>query len=246
MKPFSALCAAAGMAVVCAASASAQEAPLDLNGVWQATTGLAYTPNIRPSDRQHPPLKGEYAELYERRVAAAERGEPEGDPTANCVPQGMPRIMTMPFPMEITQAKDRMLIYAEWNMAVRRIYLDGRDFPPADELDPSYYGYSIGRWVGNELHVETRGLRDDTVLDASGIPKTDAMIVKERFYQPDPDTLHDEITLTDEKAFSRPWTVTKVYKRRPHFTIMEYFCLENNRNPVDEDGVTRTILLGND
>lgn len=247
MARISGAASAVALALACVGGAAhaAAPSPPDLNGVWKATTGLAYTPNIRPSDKQTPPLKGDYAKTYARRVAAADMGMPEGDPTAACIPQGMPRMMTMPFPMEITQTPNRMVVYAEWNMSVRRIYLDGRPFPSAEVLDPSYYGYSIGRWEGAELVVETRGLRDDTVLDASGIPHSDALVIKERIRLVDRDTLHDEITLEDEKALSRPWTVTKVYKRAPDLTIMEYVCNENNRNPVDANGVTQTILQGN-
>lgn len=214
----------------------------NLNGIWRITNGGgSFIPN---GEKITAPLKGEYATVYAERRAAAARGTPIGDPTASCLPQGMPRFMNAIMPLEITQTPDRIVIYAEWNMQVRRIYLDGRSFPPADELDPTFNGYSIGRWEKDELVVETRGLRGDTTFDGSGLPHSDALVVHERLKLVDPETLHNVMTVEDSKAFTHPWTVTKIYKRAPTFTIIEYVCMENNRNPIGEDGVTGFIHPG--
>jgi len=213
----------------------------DLTGIWISQGGIGWTPGIAPGRGQNPPLTPAYARLFEQHLADAARGKPTGDPTAACLPPGMPRIMTMTYPMEITLGPDRIMIYAEWDEQVRRIFTDGRPLPT--DADPTYNGESVGHWEGNFLLATTFGLRSDTNLEASGLPKSDKTIVYERIWLADDDTLRDEITLVDPIAFTRPWTVTKTYKRAPpDFKLMPYVCLENNRNPIAPDGSIRVIL----
>jgi len=213
----------------------------DLTGIWINQGGIGWTPGIPPGRGQNPPLTPAYAKIFERHLADADRGRPTGDPTAACLPPGMPRIMTMTYPMEITMGTDRIMIYAEWDEQVRRIFTDGR--PLSTNPDPTYNGESAGHWEGNFLLATTFGLRQETNLEASGLPKSDKAIAYERIWLADDDTLRDEITLVDPVAFTRPWTVTKTYKRAPpDFTLMPYVCLENNRNPIAPDGSIRVIL----
>lgn len=215
--------------------------PRDLNGLYYATTGFSYTPNNPRGGKQHPPLTPEYAKIYADRVASADAGHPTGDPTANCLPQGMPRFMNMPFGFEIIQTPKQINFSSEWNEQTRRIYMDGRGHPA--DLEPSYNGHSVGHWEGDTLVVETVGLRADTVLDASGIPHSDITKVIERIHFVDAVTLHADVTIIDPKAFTIDWTVTKIYKLQAHGgELKEYICLENNRNPVNAAGVTTTIL----
>jgi len=224
-----------------AAPVGPSKTPRDLNGIYYATTGFAYTPSLPRGAKQYPPLTPEYAKIYAEHVAAAEAGRPTGDPTANCLPQGMPRFMNMPFGFEIIQTPKQINFTSEWNEQTRRIYMDGRGHPA--DLEPSYNGHSIGHWEGDTLVVETVGMRADTVLDASGIPHSDITRVVERIYFVDAVTLHADITIFDRKAFTKDWTVTKIYKLQPPGGgLKEYICLENNRNPVNEKGETTTIL----
>ncbi len=149
--------------------------------------------------------------------------------------------MTMTYPMEITMGPDHVMIFAEWEEQVRRIFTDGR--PLDDDPDPTFNGQSAGHWEGNILLATSLGFRGDTNLEVSGLPKSDKAIAYERLWLADDDTLRDEFTLVDPVAFAKPWTVTKTYKRAPPgFKIMEYVCLENNRNPVDANGATQVIV----
>jgi hypothetical protein len=213
----------------------------DFNGIWINQGGIGWTPGIPPGAAQNPPLTAEYAKIFQQHLANAAAGNPTGDVTAGCLPPGMPRIMTMTYPMEITMGPDRVMIYAEWQEQVRRIFTDGRPLPADPE--PTFYGESAGHWEGDVLVSTSFGFRADTNLEASGLPKSDKAIAYERIWLADDDTLRDEFTLVDPVAYTRPWTVTKTYKRAPpDFRLMPYVCLENNRNPIGPDGKTQVIL----
>jgi len=213
----------------------------DLTGIWINQGGIGWTPGIPPGRGQKPPLTPAYAQIFEKHLADAAAGRPTGDPTAACLPPGMPRIMTMTYPMEITMGPDRIMIYAEWDEQVRRIFIDGRPLP--DDPDPTYNGESVGHWKGDFLLSTAYGFRADTNMEASGLPKSDKAIAYERIWLADDDTLRDEFTLVDPVALRRPWTVTKTYKRAPPgFKLMPYVCLENNRNPIAPDGSIQAIL----
>jgi hypothetical protein len=216
----------------------------DFTGIWLNQGGIGWTPGKPPGLGQNPPLTPKYQQIFNTHQANAAAGKPTGDITANCLPQGMPRIMTMTYPMEVSMAPDHVKIYAEWMEQTRRIYTDGRPLDP--EPDPTFYGQSVGHWEGNVLVSTAFGFHPDTNLEASGLPKSDKMIAYERFWLADDDTLRDEITLVDPNALTKPWTVTKTYKRAPPgFKLMAYVCLENNRNPIAADGSIQAILKGN-
>jgi hypothetical protein len=213
----------------------------DLSGIWINQGGIGWTPGVPPGARQKPPLTPTYAKRFQQDLANAARGKPTDDPTSSCLPPGMPRLMTMTYPMEITVGPDRVMIYGEWDEQVRRIFTDGRPLDP--NPDPTFNGQSTGHWEGNFLTATTFGLRLETNLESSGLPKSDKMIVYERIWLADDDTLRDEVTLVDPVALSKPWTVTKTYKRAPpDFTLLPYVCLENNRNPIGPDGSSQAVL----
>ena len=221
------------------------KSPRDLAGIWINQGGIGWEPGVPPGKLQDPPLSPKYEKIFQQYLADAAAGRPTGDPTANCLPPGMPRVMTMTYPMEITMGPDRVLIYAEWDSQVRRIFTDGR--PLDTDPDPTYNGQSVGHWQGNVLLSTAFGFRDDTNMESSGLPKSDKSIAYERIWLADDDTLRDEFTLVDPVGFAKPWTVTKTYKRAPPgFELEEYVCLENNRNPVDASGATQVILKSGD
>jgi hypothetical protein len=221
------------------------KSPRDLTGIWINQGGIGWTPGIPPGKGQNAPLSPAYAKIFATHLADAAAGRPTGDPTANCLPPGMPRIMTMTYPMEITMGTDRIMIYAEWDEQVRRIFTDGRPLPV--DPDPTYNGESVGHWEGNFLLSTAYGFKLDTNMESSGLPKSDKAIAYERIWLADDDTLRDEFTLVDPVALVKPWTVTKTFKRAPaDFEIEPYVCLENNRNPTAPDGSIRAILQSGD
>jgi hypothetical protein len=148
----------------------------------------------------------------------------------------MPRMMMAYEPMEIIVTPEITYIPVALNNEFRRIYTDGRDWPK--EESPSFSGYSIGKWVDEDgdgrydtLEIETRGLKGPRIFDPSGIPlhKDNQTVVKERMFsdKADPNILRDEITTIDH-ALTRPWTITRSYKRDRNPTWVEFACAEAN------------------
>jgi hypothetical protein len=210
----------------------------DLKGQW-------ITPNIgkdAPWDPAKPPGRGqgapltpEYQAIFEQTLARrAESGL--GEP-ASCIPPGMPRTMVVYEPMEIIAMPDTTYMMLAHMGEFRRIYTDGRKFP--EEIEPSYSGFSIGTWEDTDgdgrfdtLVVETRGMKGSRTFDSSGIPlhKDNETVVKERIWldKTDPNLLHDEVTTIDN-ALTRPWTVTRSYRRDREAEWIEFVCSEDNR-----------------
>jgi hypothetical protein len=151
----------------------------------------------------------------------------------------MPPMMTAYEPLEIIVLPEITYILIDHiHDSHRRIYTDGRDWP--NEVEPAYTGYSIGKWTDEDgdgrydvLEAETRHIKGPRAYDASGLPlhRDDQTVVKERIYldKADSNILHDEITVIDN-ALTRPWIVTKTYRRNPNPRPewQEYVCAENN------------------
>jgi hypothetical protein len=121
---------------------------------------------------------------------------------------------------------------------VRRILLN-RPQKKNDEVDPSFYGHSVGRWNGDTLVVETVGIKED--VRYQNVPHSSAMRITERIRLAQPNVLWDEITIEDPDTLEKPWTFTFAYRRMPDYTLLEYIC-EDNREYIDEKGLQRMRL----
>jgi hypothetical protein len=210
----------------------------DWKGVW----GNYGSRNIDPTTESgafqpNAPLNPEYAKRYQDYLAAVKAGKPRGD--IGCLPEGPPRIMRSPYPMEVVVTPEQTWILAEFKHEIRRIYTDGRKAPA--DLDPTYEGYSTGHWEGDTLVFDTVGLKAGTV-DSGGIEHSDALTLHERMRRVSADTLEDVITMTDPKVFTKPWTVTRQYKMHKDWEIKEFTCEENDRNPINASGQTGVTL----
>jgi hypothetical protein len=221
-------------------------------GQWQKIGGVQWDPSKKLGRDEAPPLKPQYQALFEASLADQANGGQGNDPTFTCIPPGMPRAMTVVFPMEIIVMPDTTYIIIEYDNQVRRIYTDGRPWPKDSE--PAFAGYSIGQWTDmdasgrfNTLEVETRGMKGPRSFDASGIPlhEDNQTVVKERIYldKDNKDLLHDEVTTIDN-ALIHPWTVLKSYRREHNPIWYDYNCPEGNHHVrigkenyyVSEDG----------
>lgn len=210
-------------AIASGAAAQAAETPPDFSGVY-APVGLAggRSPVIAP-------LQPEYKARWEEIVRMRDEGSPEfRDNVLLCLPPGMPYMMDVFYLMDITQVKDRMLITTEWNDAIRRIYLDGRKPTEDDLLDPTYAGFSTGRWEGDTLVINTVALRDDTPLDVNLAPHSDETTIEERIRMTEPGVLENRITVTDPKALTEPWQFVRTYRQvsYPNDQLREFACAE--------------------
>ena len=217
----------------------------DFTGVWEATLGGggaargagaapaagrgAAPAAARGGTPAGPQLTPEYAAKRDALRALAR----EDNESANCLPPGMPGIMTQPYPMEFLLTPGKVTIVIEAYTQVRHIYTDGRKLP--EDPDEKFFGTSIGHWEGDTLVVETVGFSPLTQL-AAGIPHSDSMKILERFRLSDPDTMTIETTITDPKALTAPYTSSRTLKRHRNWTIAEYVCEENNHNFVDASG----------
>jgi hypothetical protein len=210
----------------------------DIGGQWRRPPGIANQFDIsKPQGRaQEVPLTPEYQAIFEAGLADQRAGGQGNDPTYICIPDGMPRVMNVIFPMEIVITPKTTYMMIEYLTQLRRIYTDGRDWPK--DFEPSFTGYSIGKWTDadanghyNTLEVETRLLKGPRTYDPSGAPlhPDNGSIVKERIYldKADRNVLHDDITTTDH-ALTRPWTVNKRYVRVNNPIWVESSCAEGN------------------
>ena len=158
------------------------------------------------------------------------------DPEGFCLPPGGPRSMGTPYPAEIIQNRDRIIIIFEGGAHVwREIHMDGRELPPIEDLNPTYFGYSVGHYEdgGDTLVVETQGFNERTWLNFDGTMHTNALRTLERFSRPNRDRLHYEATIIDPEAYSEPWTVAWDIPWSEGAELQEYVCQENNKFLLD-------------
>ena len=195
----------------------------DLNGVWQRP----YVPDMSRNARDQQgagelPFTPWGAEKFKSYDAS------KFDYTGYCLPQGLTRSMNSPFPIEIFQTAKRVaVLYEAWNV-FHVIPTDGRGHPK--NLDPTWMGTSVGRWDGDTLVVDTIGFNGKTNLDTVGHPHSDQMRASERFTRTDDKHIQYEVTIDDPKTYTKPWKNTRTFTLRPDWEVMEYSCMENNKD----------------
>lgn len=194
----------------------------DWQGVWSTARG-------KDPEPQFTPAAAKAKAAYE---AAQAKGENLQVPAANCVPDGMPRIMRL-YPIEFLFTPGRVTIGIETYSQTRRIYTDGR--PPPEDPDPAFNGNSVGHWEGDTLVVDTVGLNNQNSI-ARGVRMTDQTRIRERIRLEAPDRLVDEVTVTDPALLTAPWTYRQAYERHRDWDMREYICQENNHDAADAAG----------
>jgi hypothetical protein len=204
----------------------------DFSGVWERGGGGGFG---RGGGSPLSPTP-EYAAL---RDASRAGGAGGGGQMANCLPPGMPGIMSQPYPMEFLLTPGKVTIVIEAFTQVRHIYTDGRRLP--EYPDPTFFGTSIGRWEGDTLVVESIGF-NDLVTIGGGLPHSDRMKITERIRLDENDRMQIETTITDPLALTEPYVTNATFARHRDWTIAEYVCQENNRNYVDSAGLDGIIL----
>jgi hypothetical protein len=146
------------------------------------------------------------------------------DPEIKCYLPGVPRATYMPYPFQIVQSATQIFIAYEYAGAVRNIYLKDPGPPPLD----SWMGQSFGRWDGDTLVVDVKGLNDQTWFDRAGNFHSDALHVVERYKRTSPDVISYEATIEDPAVFTRPWKMSMVLYRRQekNAQLLDFKCVE--------------------
>jgi hypothetical protein len=207
----------------------------DLSGIWQLEAACppeccADYPaapeflNIAAKLKGGLPYQSWAADLVEKRAADLGRDDPVG----RCRPAGALRLLTFPPPRKILHLPKLIVILSERDVTYRQIFTDGRPLPK--DPDPSFNGFSTGRWQGDQLIVETIGFREGIWLDRKGNFITEAAKMIERFHRVNYGRLEIEVTIDDPKAYTKPWTIKLNQLIQLDTELLDYYCLDNEKD----------------
>jgi hypothetical protein len=154
-------------------------------------------------------------------------------PLSHCLPEGMPLVEMAPAPYKIIQTPGLMLMLYERDTTFRQVHTDGRKLP--DDPQPSWLGYSVGKWDGDSLVVESNGFNDRGWLDARGHTHSEALRLTERFHRVDFGHMELRLTLDDPKTYTRPFTIQVKQRLVPDSDLLESFCSENEKDASHTD-----------
>jgi hypothetical protein len=218
----------------------------DLTGVWRAEpapfeflktvladglNGLGEDPPSKYFLNILADFKPDEAPMHPEAAAAfAKRAQTMGggSPLTRCLPAGVPMGDLVPIPIKLVQTPGLLMMLYEHDNSFRQIFTDGRKHPV--DPQPSWLGYSVGKWEGDTLVVDTMGFNDQSWLDAFGHAHSDAMRVTERFRRRDFGHLDVQITVDDPKTFTKPFTIKVTELLVPDTDLLESFCAENEKD----------------
>jgi hypothetical protein len=245
---------ATGQPILDAPTPRLPDGKVDFSGLWTRAAGdgrgrgrgQAATPPPPPAAGTPPlatfgdigtnmpgglPLQPWAVELKKQRMALNSKDNPD----ANCLPMGITQFHQQPQPREIIQTPRRILIMYEANYGLRQIFMDGRALPKQGDPVASWYGYSVGRWEGDTLVVETNNLRgaesgpSDGWLDVRGSPYSEQAKFTERFSRPNFGRLEIDVTVDDPKGYTKPFTVRINQQIMVDTELIEFICNENQQ-----------------
>jgi hypothetical protein len=218
----------------------------DISGLWQtdaappemldrlipgATNGAGEEPlsqyyinilsDFKPGET---PMRPEAAVLFQERLQAFSNVSP----LSHCLPIGMPLVEMAPAPYKIIQMRGMTVMLYERDTTFRQVYTDGRKLP--DDPQPSWLGYSVGKWDGDSLVVETAGFNDRGWLDARGHTHSEALHLTERFHRLDFGHMEVQLTIDDPKTYTRPFTIQLKQRLIADSDLLESFCAENEKD----------------
>jgi hypothetical protein len=207
----------------------------DFTGVW---AGPGFSHKVGPNDTDTPTV----IRFDAKKMAPFKPGgQPllkplsgdtlKDDPTALCLPNGMPRQIFSPYAQQWIQAPGTMVIHYEYMHFFRTIPTDGRPHPK--DVEPTWMGDSVARWDGDTLVIDTIGLKEwvlDATHDENGSRwHSDALHLIERLRYIDPMTVSYQVTVDDPKIFTAPWSEDYQMKLHPTWRLYEFVCEENDR-----------------
>ena len=193
----------------------------DLTGVWMGTTKymINIAADLKPEEMPFQPWA---AAEYKRRRDT----ESKDDPSAQCLPLALPlrNTITSPFKLINVAGFESIILLFE-GQRPRQIFMDGRALPTSPI--PSWDGYSVGKWEGDDLVVESNGFNGKEWLDINGHMTTEALHLIERYHRLDVGRMSYEVTIDDPKAYTKPWKVKEELHLLPDTELLEAVC-ENN------------------
>ncbi len=197
----------------------------DLQGFWMPVPLTKYLLNLaadmKPEDI---PLQPWARQLYQARID----NNGKDHPGVSCLPSGIPEKDNIPDGLKIVQTPDLIVFLHDSRTIFRQIFTDGRSLPK--DPQPTWQGYSIGKWDGDTLVVDTIGQNGKTWLDMRGLPGTEALHVVERFHRPTIGHMDVRVTIDDPKAYTHPWDVTLAWTLVPDSDVIESICEENSKD----------------
>ena len=159
------------------------------------------------------------------------------NPTLNCLPDGIPHGDLLPEPFKILHSPGVIVMLYEVETTFRQIFMDGRKLPT--DMSPTWQGYSVGRWDGDTLVIDTAGFNERSWLDARGTPRSTDMRIEERFRRRDYGHMDLTITITDPQIFTKPISFSVVEELLPDTDLLEHYCVENERDDAHMPGRER-------
>lgn len=218
----------------------------DLSGLWQTesaprevlkrlipdvTNGAGEEPlsqyfiniffDLKPGDE---PLRPGAAEAFRRRSPNFTKESP----ISHCLPEGMPMVEMAPAPYKLVRTPGLTFMLYERDTTFRQVYTDGRSLP--DDPQPTWLGYSVGKWDGDTFVVDTNGFNDRGWLDARGHTHSEALHLTERFHRRDFGHMDVLLTIDDPQTYTRPFTVNLQQRLLPDTDLLESYCIENEND----------------
>jgi hypothetical protein len=197
---------------------------IDLSGIWQVDNSRLQF-NLMTDGPKVELLPGA-AEIYKQRLADRGKGRPSG----HCLPHGVPDAMLAPTPFKFIHTPNLTLILYEEFVDFRQIFTDGRPLPKNPV--PAWFGYSVGRWEGNEFVIESSGFNDRSWLDDDGHPHSESLHTIERFRRLNYGQMIMEVTIDDPKTYAKSWSAQLTFHLLPDTEFVEYVCEELKEDPA--------------
>jgi hypothetical protein len=210
--------------------AAAQNAPArDISGTWWATR---YSERLQIDGGGELPYNAAGKALHARNMAGLKDGTLTDMARRVCTPDGIPRILGNPYPLQIVHVPRQTYLLYELNHVIRNLGMDQPQKSNDDlEIFPQFSGHSVAYWEGDALVVESGGFTESTFLDATGAPHSAAMRTVERYRKiNDGRQLESVVTITDPTYLTRPVTARFVYDYRPDVRLENYTCGETHRD----------------
>lgn len=197
----------------------------DLSGIWNPPTG--YLRNLARDLKEEVPFQPWAKKVYDERASGIHWKD---EPDANCLPQGVPKVLLAPAPWRMVQTPRVVFFVHEAFNLWWQAFMDGRQFVPHPDVSPTWHGYSTAKWEGDTLVVDSAGFNGKVWLDQLGKPSTEQLHVTTRFRRKDFGHMAIQITIDDPGAYTKAWGTEVEVTLLPNTDLMEFICLENEKD----------------